>query len=224
MSIAGKLQTIAENMQKVYEAGAGTGGGGNYDEGYQMGYTEGESKGRESQYNEFWNAYTQNGTRYNWNNAFFGYGWNDKSYNPPSDFNNVKYCNSMFSQSSITDIKVAIDLTNSTSTNSLFLSATSLKTIPLLIVHKELTFSNNFKGCNNLENITIQGAIGKNGFDVSESTKLTKESLMSVINALEDKSADTSGTVWKVTLGATNKAKLSADELKIATDKGWVVE
>ncbi len=224
MSIARKLQTVAENMQKVYEAGANTGGGGNYDEGYEIGYTEGELAGRENQYNAFWESYTQNGSRYNWNNAFFGYGWNDSTYNPMNDFNNVKYCNNMFSQSAITDIKVTVDLTNSTSASSIFLSSTNLKTIPLLIVHKDLTFSNVFKGCANLENLTIQGLIGKNGFDVQDSTKLTNESLLSVLNALEDKTTDTSGTVWKVTIGATNKAKLSDDELKIATDKGWSVE
>lgn len=224
MSVARKLRAVAENMQKVYDAGANTGDGGNYNEGYESGYTEGEIMGRQNQYNEFWNGYSQNGTRYNWNNAFFGYGWNDNTYNPPWDFNNVKYCNSMFSQSSITNIKVTVDLTNSTSASSMFLSSTGLKTIPLLIVHKDLTFSNTFKGCANLENLTIQGVIGKNGFDVQDSTKLTKESLLSVLDALEDKTTDTSGTVWKVTLGATNTAKLSADELKIASDKGWSVE
>lgn len=224
MSIAKKLHTIAENMQKVYDAGADTGGGGNYNEGYQSGYAEGEAEGRKNQYDEFWNGYSQNGTRYNWNNAFFGYGWSDNTYNPPWDFNNVRYCSSMFSQSSITNIKVNVDLTNSTNVSSMFLSSTNLKTIPLLIVHKDLTFSNTFKGCTNLENLTIQGVIGKNGFDVLDSPKLTKDSLLSVLNALEDKTTDTSGTVWKVTLGTANKAKLSADELKIATDKGWSVE
>lgn len=203
MSIANKLQTIAENMQRVYDAGASTGGG---------------------DYSEFWNAYTQNGTRTNWNNAFFGYGWSDLTYKPLSKISNIKYCNTMFSQANITDIKVTLDLTNTTGASSMFLSSTNLKTIPMLIVHKDLVFSNTFKGCTNLENLTIQGVIGKNGFDVSDSAKLTKVSLLSVLNALEDKTTDTSGTVWKITLGATNKAKLSADELKIATDKGWIVE
>lgn len=193
---------------------------GGVDSGYEQGY----AAGRESQYNEFWDNYTQNGSRYNWNNAFYGYGWNDNTYNPQTDFNNVKYCSCMFSQSSVTNIKVTVDLTNSTSTSSMFLSSTNLKTIPMLIVHKDLVFSNTFKGCTNLENLTIQGVIGKNGFDVQDSAKLTKVSLLSVLNALEDKTTDTSGTVWKITFGATNKAKLSADELKIASDKGWLVE
>lgn len=224
MSIAKKLSTIAENMTKVYAAGADSGSDGEYDEGYATGYADGEAVGKENQKLIFWNEYFQNGTRYNWNNAFFGQGWNDKTYNPSLNFGNVKYCNNMFSLSGITDIKVTLDLTNSTSANSIFLSSTSLKNIPLLIVHKGLTFSTTFKGCSALENLTIQGVIGKNGFDVSDSTKMTKESLLSILNALEDKTTDTGGTVWKVTIGATNKAKLSADELKIAGDKGWNVE
>lgn len=48
--------------------------------------------------------------------------------------------------------------------------------------------------------------------------QLTVESLMSIINAL--KSTTETKTL---TLGATNKAKLSSSQLKIATDKGWTV-
>lgn len=48
--------------------------------------------------------------------------------------------------------------------------------------------------------------------------QLTVESLMSIINALKSTS-----TTKTLTLGSANKAKLSASQIKIATDKGWTV-
>ncbi|MBO5955586.1 MAG: hypothetical protein J6Q10_02165, partial [Clostridia bacterium] len=67
----------------------------------------------------------------------------------------------------------------------------------------------------------ITGKIGKNGFSVSDSKKLSYDSLMSIINALKDYSTDTSGTTYTVTLGTTNLAKLTNEEKAIATQKGW---
>lgn len=57
MSIAEKLQTIAENEQKVYEAG------------------------KKSEYDEFWDEFQQNGNRVNYNSAFGGC-WNNKIFKP----------------------------------------------------------------------------------------------------------------------------------------------
>jgi hypothetical protein len=82
-----------------------------------------------------------------------------------------------------------------------------------------VSFSNTFSGCIALENLTMGGTIGQNGFNVSESTKLTHDSLMSIINCLE---AKTEGT-WAVTLGTTNLAKLTDAEKAIATQKGWTL-
>lgn len=57
MSIAEKLQTIAENEQKVYEAG------------------------KKSEYDEFWDEFQQNGNRVVYNSAF-GSCWNNKNFKP----------------------------------------------------------------------------------------------------------------------------------------------
>ena len=51
-------------------------------------------------------------------------------------------------------------------------------------------------------------------FDKSDN--LTVESLMSLINAFVNTS---STATYKVTIGATNVAKLTAEQVKIATDK-----
>lgn len=85
------------------------------------------------------------------------------------------------------------------------------------------TWLNTFIDSPNIENIEFEGVIGQNGFNVQWSTKLTKASLLNILNCLKDYSQDTSGTDWLVTIGSTNKAKLTAEELAIAENKGWRV-
>lgn len=54
--------------------------------------------------------------------------------------------------------------------------------------------------------------------DVTYSTALSHDSLMRIINNLM-----TTTSTKKLTLGATNKAKLADEELAIATNKGWTI-
>lgn len=61
MSIADKLKTIAENEQKVYDAGA------------------------KSEYDRFWDTYQQNGKRTGYSYAFTGVGWTDDLFKPKYD-------------------------------------------------------------------------------------------------------------------------------------------
>lgn len=76
---------------------------------------------------------------------------------------------------------------------------------------------NCFGGCSELTYIT-----GNPNFKVSISlspcTKLTHDSLMVVINGLQ-----TVTTAQKLTLGTTNLARLTDEEKKVATDKGWTL-
>lgn len=74
---------------------------------------------------------------------------------------------------------------------------------------------------NYLEEFYVEGEIAISGLSLSSCQKLTHDSLMSIINALADKTS-ASGT-WKVTLGSTNLAKLTADEIAIAEGKGWTL-
>lgn len=55
-------------------------------------------------------------------------------------------------------------------------------------------------------------------FDLSPCIKLTHDSLMNVLNSIQ-----TVTTTQTLTLGSTNLAKLTDDEKKIATDKGWTL-
>lgn len=96
-----------------------------------------------------------------------------------------------------------------------------LHTIAKMGVDENTKFSNAFISCKELVNLTIDGIIGQNGFDIHWSTKLTHDSLMSIINALADKSG--TGTTWTITLGTDNLAKLTDTQKAIATQKGWTL-
>ena len=58
-------------------------------------------------------------------------------------------------------------------------------------------------------------------FTLTTFTQLSKESLLSFLNCLAD--ITSSGKSYTIPLGSANLAKLSSDEIKIATDKGWSV-
>lgn len=107
--------------------------------------------------------------------------------------------------------------------NSVFYGCEGLHTVGKIVFSDDGSqkITSAFNVCGNLQNLTIEGVIGKNGLNVSWSTKLTHDSLMSIINALKDYSEDTSGTDWVVTIGSENYAKLTEEEREIAENKGW---
>ena len=118
-----------------------------------------------------------------------------------------------------------LDFRNCISTQYLFYSHHYIDGIVTIDEFKSSSktgyYKSTFQNAKNLTNLTMSGAISKNDFDVSYCNKLTHDSLMSIVNTLEDKSTDTSGTTWKVTLGTTNIAKLTTEELQIIENKGW---
>lgn len=117
----------------------------------------------------------------------------------------------------------ALDLTNVTASASyLFVSCRSLQYVEKLIVDEDTSFSSNssFSNCNALSHIIFEGTIATNGLNLQWSP-LSHESIMSIINNLADKSSDTSGTKWIVTLGESNIAKLTEAEIEIALNKKW---
>ena len=102
-----------------------------------------------------------------------------------------------------------------------FYNCNKLHTLEVLRVIESTNFNGTFRYCRELVNLTIEGTIGQNGFDVSWSTKLTHKSLMSIINALADYHGD--GMIHTVTLGEANLAKLTDAAKAIATERGWTL-
>lgn len=237
MSIAEKLTTIAENEQKVYWAGYIDGDAEGYQYGYQdgseqglqIGYTAGKedgyADGQQAEYDRFWDTFQQNGNRNGYQTAFCFDGWTDETYNPkyPIVAVNGSFA-AIYNYSKITDTKVDIILSG-TGVNpaQVFNCCFYLVTIRSLDISNYTgSYNNWFAGCSALENITIIGTI-RYGMDLHWSTKLSKVSLLNIIDCLEDKSTDTSGTSWVLTIGGTNLAKLTDAEKAIATQKGWTL-
>lgn len=100
-----------------------------------------------------------------------------------------------------------------------FNNCVKLKT---LRVHNKITWTSGYfvGGCTALENFLFSSTIklSNNNFDVAKSTNLTVESLLSILNALED---NTGNTTYTIKLGATNLAKLTTEQQMIAINKNF---
>jgi hypothetical protein len=139
MTIAEKLQTIAENEQRVYEAG--------------------KANGRIS----FMEDFQQHGERTNYLSAFSGFYDNvyDPIYPIKGDVRQV------FQYSKVTDTKVDIDATIGDRLFYAF-NSSSVVTVRKLIVSENTMYDYTFRYAEALVNITFEGTIGQN-IDVSNS-------------------------------------------------------
>lgn len=194
MSIAEKLTTVAENQQRVFDAG------------------------KKAEYDAFWDVHQSNGQARNYSNRF--YSWDTENYKPkyPIIVQANGSCQNCFAFSNITDTIVDITFQSGCDVQYFFQRCSKLETVRKIICSKTAKLSGIFYQCSALKNVTFEGEIGY-GFDVSSSSVITHDSLMSIINALETK---TSGTHTMI-FGATNLAKLTDAEKAIATEKGWTL-
>ena len=78
--------------------------------------------------------------------------------------------------------------------------------------------NNAFGSCPNLTNVTLGDGFNANNLNLSASTKYTADTIVSWLNALADR---TGQEQYTLTIGATNKAKLTDEQLAIATNKNW---
>lgn len=86
------------------------------------------------------------------------------------------------------------------------------------------SIDNPFKNAINLEVIEEMDTIKGTQFNVSYCPKLTVDSLMVVINALYDYVGNNDETTQTCTLGEINLAKLTDEQIAIATLKGWILK
>lgn len=159
---------------------------------------------------------------------------------PLIDTLNVGDMTSMFSKCSNLEEVPAFNTSNVRYFKEMFSDCLKLTTIPLLDSEKIVQIDGVVSNCSNLMNIGGFKDLGKAytqkssnygtyTLNLSKCTKLTHESLMNVINNLYDLNLTydvaNGGTLYKQTLnlGSTNKAKLTEEEIAIATNKGWNV-
>lgn len=236
MTVAEKLTKIAENEQKVFDAGYNDGKAEGYQNGYDAGNAEGIEEGKQAEYDAFWDNYQTNGTRIVYDCAFAG--WSYDTFRPKYDIKptsaymlfrtfdtsgwhgdidmseHLKECGVVLDTSQCTNFQYMcmnsfithlgiIDTRSATTLYEVF-SCNRLHTVDKLILKDDgsQTFSRTFHATLALENIVIEGVIGK-AIDFSTCKKLTRASIESIVPAL---STTTSGLTVTFSLDAVNKA------------------
>lgn len=227
-----KLNTIAENQPKIFEAGV--------------------EAGKKAEWDTFWDAYQENGTRTDYQTSFSGGGWTRETFRPKYDITandgymlfryhnkghetydlaewleslgikirilySVQY---MFANANVSRIPPLDFSVGMASMQQTFISS-KIVTIDKLKVAERTTYEGAFMNASKLQNLTIEGTIAQNGLDLHWSTNLSRASIESVINAL---SATTSGLSVAFSQTAVDNA-FTADEWNafIATKQNWTI-
>ena len=155
---------------------------------------------------------------------------------PTLDTSKGKFLAAMFAGCSSLKQIPLLNTKSCTDINGMFEGCTSLETVPILDASNVGDISKIFKDCPSL---VMLGGLKNLGMDYSSayyihankreytldlsySPLLTHDSLMNVINNLYDIKSKGVKT-QTLQLGDTNKAKLTVEEIAIATNKGWNV-
>ena len=136
---------------------------------------------------------------------------------PAMDTSKVTDMDGMFYYCSKLTSVPAMDTSNVTSMSSMFGNCYYLTSVPEMNTSSVTSMSYMFGNCTRLKEIHMYGM--KVSFDISASTKFTREALVEILNNLASvTSAKT------LTMGSTNLAKLTDDDKLIATNKGWTLK
>ena len=170
MTVAEKLTRVAENCTRLRDAG------------------------KEAALEAFWDAFQQNGERTYYTLAFYGSHWTDELYQPrhvirPTDAGQMYgvLC-------TITDTKVPIDLTRARVGNNYpFHGASSLRVIREVVVDGNTRLATDcFTQCTSLVELRFSGNLACD-VDLQWSTKLSRNSIESVVNCARGAVADHQG-------------------------------
>ena len=100
-----------------------------------------------------------------------------------------------------------------------FINCTNLTDIVLPNSVTSIT-NNVFNNCTALKDVILGDGFNANNLNLSASTQYTKETIVRWLNALADR---TGKTAYTLTIGATNLAKLTEEDILIATNKNWTL-
>lgn len=132
------------------------------------------------------------------------------------DFSRITLANYTFYGCNLTRLPF-LDLSGCTRLTSTFHNSQNLHTLCLRL-GENTAYNRAFDGCVALEHVTVEGTIGQSGLSFA-ACPLTRESLLSIVDALKD---GVSGLT--VTLGESNLAKLTEEEKAAAREKGWTLQ
>lgn len=213
MNIAEKLETIAENLPKIFEAGKAQGG-------------------------DLWDGFQEKGARTDYYYGFAGSWWTDENFKPKYPVRPTK-AGYLFINSQITDIREAqidfsgltvntgnarpfansrvryvgvVDLSNMCEMHNTFFGVESgqsyLESIELLILPSSkvpIFGANFFQNCSKLKDIAIEGTIG---CDLNMAAcPLSATSVQSIVDHLQDLRGLSSKTVTLTNASVTEEQR-----------------
>lgn len=216
MALEDKLIEIAENEQKVYEAG------------------------KDAYYDFFWDEFQKNGTLTFYGNAFSGYGWTDEIFKPkyPIVTNPVtNRTNGMFVYSRLTKIMTPLYFYD-TNSNSTFSNCSKLIKIGDdtgggIWQTRNRINTENFAGCYILEEIRyldynekgeyVPTEIG-NGIDFVSCKVLSMDSVKNIISHLANYTGTSEEGKYTITFHSDVKARIEALEELAPSGNTWLDE
>lgn len=139
---------------------------------------------------------------------------------PLLDTSNVVHFDEMFYNCSSLTVVPQFNTSSLYSANLMLAGCSKLISVPLLDFTKAEQLRSMLLACSELVELGGFTNLSVN-LDLSSSRKLTADSIMNVINEAKDLSG-TGGTAT-LTLGSTNIAKLTEEQIAIATSKGWTI-
>lgn len=210
----------------------------------------GTDTGGKSFYDEFWDAFLNNGARGSFSNAFRESGFeyirpnrkiivtgsvSSMFYNCPKlkkiesqyfNFSQVPRGEAGYVFTTCTNLEEIEDvgLQAMASYDTTFSWCSKLKTISKVRVDENTKFYNPFANLFELQHLIVEGVIGQNNFDVRASTKLSKASISSIINALSTTTSGLSVTLSKTAV-ETAFGSTESEEwiLLINTRANWTI-
>ena len=203
-------------------------------------------KGKQEEYDRFWDTYQECGNRTDYDYAFY-YGWTQENFKPKykmvptkmirgfSYLNIPDFVNSCeLDTSQCVDMAYAlsgpgfehigvIDLSSCTDgCHGLFSGSVNLHTVDKIIYHEGVTRGELFYNCPNLVNLTIEGTIACD-YKMNYCGKLSAQSVQSIINALKDFAGTGSEYTKTLTFNAAVGKKLTDAQKATITAKNWTL-
>lgn len=151
---------------------------------------------------------------------------------PQIDMSNVTNISSMFKDCKSLETIPQLNTSKVSSYSNVFNGCSNLTRLPSLNLGSAINITSLFEGCTKLTDVGVLIDFGKTvtastnpnslyySLTLNNCNALTHDSLLNIINGLYDISGK---PVQKIILGNTLKAKLTAEEIAIATNKGWTV-
>lgn len=126
--------------------------------------------------------------------------------------------NSAFSNSGLTSIAIPDSVTSIG--DDVFYNCTGLTSVTILSSAAKFYWST-FSRCSNMEYVTLTDGFNGTRLNLSDSTKYSRETIVSWLNALKDRTGESS---YELTIGITNLKKLTEEDKKIASNKNWTLK